>query len=323
MAFAIMRCAKKSSMGAVARSLKHCFRELPTPNADPSRTGENKSAFAKSTTEAIGKMRELLPEKRRKDAVIAVEYLMTASPEWWKSATTEQQEKFFNRCVAWLGDKYGRENILVATIHRDETSPHLSAYVVPLTADKRLSAKEFIGNKTKMSEDQTTFADRMKDLGLQRGIKGSKAKHQTIREYYALANSALTPKTPEIDVPEPKLLESKAAYGNRVAQATIDAINPALQQLSVQASTAKKRIEAAEREKAAAEARAVDAKNLANAAQLSRKNTQDEVEKLHAALLKAQNLIREGGEPLKRIQEQLKEREAQRQQPERGRGMGR
>lgn len=323
MAFAIMRCAKKSSMGAVARSLKHCFRELPTPNADPSRTPQNSSAGSRSTDEAMGQLRQLLPEKRRKDAVLVVEYLMTASPEWWKEATPEQQKAFFRHADQWLIEKYGKDNIIASVIHRDETSPHLSAFVVPLTADKRLSAKEFIGNKTKMSEDQTTFADKVKDLGLQRGIKGSKAKHQTIREYYALANSALTPKTPEIDVPEPKLLESKAAYGNRVAQATIDAINPALQQLSVQASTAKKRIEAAEREKAAAEARAVDAKNLANAAQLSRKNTQDEVEKLHAALLKAQNLIREGGEPLKRIQEQLKEREAQRQQPERGRGMGR
>ena len=308
MAFAIMRCAKKSSMGAVARSLKHCFRELPTPNADPSRTGDNKSAFAKSTTEAMGKMRELLPEKRRKDAVIAVEYLMTASPEWWKTATTEQQETFFNRCVAWLGDKYGRENILVATIHRDETSPHLSAFVVPLTADKRLSAKEFIGNKTKMSEDQTTFADRMKDLGLQRGIKGSKAKHQTIREYYALANTALAPKTPEIDVPEPNLLEGKAAYGNRVAQATLDAINPTFKQLSVQAATAKKQIDDAKREKAAAEAKAIEARN---AEILARR----EVAELKKWQEEARVRVRDGGEALQRWHDLLNGKNKQ-QEPE-------
>jgi hypothetical protein len=246
MAYAIMRCAKKSSMGAVARSLKHCFREAPTPNADPTRTHENKHGCAKSTEEAMGRLRELLPEKRRKDAVVCVEYLMTASPEWWKQASPQQQMEFFKRAAKWLSEKYGQENILVATIHRDETSPHLSAFVVPLTKDKRLSAKEFIGNKIKMSDDQTSFAEKMKDLGLERGIKGSKARHQTIREYYALANSVQPLKTPEIDVPEPKMLETKATYGNRVAQATIDAINPTVMGWQAKAAAAAKRIEAAE-----------------------------------------------------------------------------
>jgi hypothetical protein len=306
MAFAIMRCAKKSSMGAVARSLKHCFRELPTPNADPSRTGDNKSAFAKSTTEAMGKMRELLPEKRRKDAVVAVEYLMTASPEWWKSATTEQQEKFFNRCVAWLGDKYGRENILVATIHRDETSPHLSAFVVPLTADKRLSAKEFIGNKTKMSEDQTTFADRMKDLGLQRGIKGSKAKHQTIREYYALASKSLAPTWPEITLPEPSLLESKAAYGAKVFETVSTAYSNDAKHLWARATTADKRIEQANREKELALKGQTEARNEAILQRQMAKGTDEDNQKLRDRIQYLQKTIIAGGQPLQDLHDAYK-----------------
>ena len=306
MVFAIMRCAKKSSMGAVARSLKHCFRELPTPNADPSRTGDNKSAFAKSTTEAMGKMRELLPEKRRKDAVVAVEYLMTASPEWWKEATTEQQEKFFNRCVAWLGDKYGRENILVATIHRDETSPHLSAFVVPLTADKRLSAKEFIGNKTKMSEDQTTFADRMKDLGLQRGIKGSKAKHQTIREYYALANKSLAPTWPEIALPEPSLLESKAAYGAKVFETVSTAYSNDAKHLWARATTADKRIEQANREKELALKGQTEARNEAIQQRQMAKGTDEDNQKLRDRIRFLQKTIIAGGQPLQDLHDAYK-----------------
>lgn len=308
MAFAIMRCAKKSSMGAVARSLKHCFRELPTPNADPSRTGANKHGVAKSTTEAMGKLRELLPQKRRKDAVIAVEYLMTASPEWWKTATEKQQTAFFNRCAAWLGDKYGRENILVATIHRDETSPHLSAFVVPLTADKRLSAKEFIGNKTKMSEDQTTFADRMKDLGLQRGIKGSKARHQTIREYYALANQSLAPAWPEIALPEPSLLESKAAYGAKVFETVSTAYSNDTKHIWARATTAEKRIEQANREIAAAEAKAIEARN---AEILARR----EVTELKKWQEEARVRVRDGGEALQRWHDRLNGKNKQ-QEPE-------
>ena len=165
-AYAIMRCKKLAKMGNVAASLKHAFRERETPNADDSRTPENEHMAATSTDAAMGKLRELLPEKRRKDAVLCVEYVMTASPEWWKSASSQQQAEFFDRSRKWLADKYGAENILVASVHRDETSPHMTAFVVPKTKDGRLSAKEFIGNKAQMQADQTTFAAAVRDLGL-------------------------------------------------------------------------------------------------------------------------------------------------------------
>lgn len=183
--YAIMRCKKLATMGSVASSLQHCYRDRETPNADATRTPENEHHAAQSTTEAMGKLRELLPEKRRKDAVLAVEYVMTASPEWWKSASPQQQAEFFTRSKQWLADKYGADRIVTASIHRDEASPHLSAFVVPLTQDGRLSAKEFIGGRQKMRDDQTSYAQRVADLGLERGIEGSRAKHQAVKSYYA------------------------------------------------------------------------------------------------------------------------------------------
>lgn len=188
--YAIMRCSKLKTMGSVASSLQHNFRERETPNADAERTSENEHLAANSTDEAMGKLRELLPEKRRKDAVVAVEYLFATSPEWAESASEAAQALFFENAVCWLENKFGRCNVVVASIQRDETTPHLSAFVVPITQDGRLSAKEFIGNKAKMSADQDTFAEAVKEIGLERGIKGSKAKHQTIRQYYARVNSA-------------------------------------------------------------------------------------------------------------------------------------
>jgi len=74
--------------------------------------------------------------------------------------------------------------VIAATIHRDEISPHLSAFVVPLTQDGRLSAKQFIGSKTQMTRDQTKFAGAVASLGLQRGIEGSKARHTRIQAFY-------------------------------------------------------------------------------------------------------------------------------------------
>lgn len=206
-AYAIMRCKKLAKMGNVAASLKHAFRERDTPNADASRTPDNEHMAATSTDAAMGKLRDRLPEKRRKDAVLCVEYVMTASPEWWKSASSEQQAEFFDRSRKWLADKYGAENIIVASVHRDETSPHMTAFVTPITKDGRLSAKEFIGNKAQMTRDQTTFAAAVRDLGLTRGIEGSKARHQTIRAFYEALEHGPSHVTIEPSAVEPRVLE--------------------------------------------------------------------------------------------------------------------
>jgi hypothetical protein len=133
----------------------------------------------------MGKLRELLPEKRRKDAVLTVEYVMTASPEWWTKASKDEQADFFNQAHQWLVKKYGADRIITATIHRDEKTPHLSAFVVPLTQDGRLSAKDFIGNRTQMTADQTSFAKAVEHLGLERGIERSKSTHTSIKQHYA------------------------------------------------------------------------------------------------------------------------------------------
>ncbi|MBA7582422.1 Plasmid recombination enzyme [subsurface metagenome] len=238
MAYAIMRAKKLSSMGNVASSLQHCFRERETHNADASRTPDNEHREASSTSEAMGRLREMLPEKRRKDAVLAVEYVMTASPGWWETASPSQQTEFFDRSMSWLAEKYGADRIVTASIHRDETSPHLSAFVVPLTADGRLSAKEFIGSKVKMSADQTSYAAKVRDLGLERGIEGSRANHERVASFYgAIAKPVpaieITPETVAPRVLSKKwhstTLESPEMVANRVTKAVSEAYAPVIE----------------------------------------------------------------------------------------------
>lgn len=242
--YAIMRCKKLSSMGSVASSLKHAYRERETPNADSSRTPDNEHRAASSTDEAMGKLREMLPEKRRKDAVIAVEYVLTASPDWWKQASQAQQVKFFDQAQRWLAEKYGADRIVTASIHRDETSPHLSAFVVPLTKDGRLSAKEFIGNKAQMTRDQTTFAAAVADLGLYRGIEGSKARHTRVQAFYEalerpeIGHKTITPESVEPRTQQAqgfaerlglsKRVETSEAVAERLTGAMRKAYDPAI-----------------------------------------------------------------------------------------------
>ena len=228
MAYAIMRCKKLASAGSVASSLRHCYRERETANADAARTPQNEHGAASSTDEAMGKLRAMLPAKRRKDAVLAIEYLMTASPEWWEQATPEQQTDFFQQSKDWLARKFGADRIFVATIHRDETSPHLSAFVVPLTADGRLSAKELIGGRSQLSGDQTSYAECVQHLGLERGLEGSKARHTTISQYYSRVRLPV-PKAPVVEVPVPSLRDKAMTldYGHKVAESVIEQLTPA------------------------------------------------------------------------------------------------
>lgn len=253
-AFAIMRCKKLATMGNLAASLQHAYRERETPNADPQKTPSNEHWIAQNTNEAIGKVRALLPEKRRKDAVLAVEYVMTASPEWWSTASEDDQAKFFDLAHKWLSDKYGSDRIVTASIHRDETTPHMTAFVVPLTQDGRLSAKEFIGNKAQMTKDQTTFAAAVAGLGLVRGIEGSRATHQRVKAHYAAIQQAGTavPSITEAELKPQKVkgdtlaeklfgaVETTAGIVNRLNGKIADHVKPIAEQASVSAQNQKK-----------------------------------------------------------------------------------
>lgn len=248
--YAIMRCKKLTGMGSVASALQHCYRERETPNADAERTPENYCSVSQSAEEAMGKLRELLPEKRRKDAVLAVEYVMTASPEWWNEATPRQQAEFFARSEQWLENKYGKDRVVAAVVHRDEATPHLSAFVVPLTQDGRLSAKEFIGGRSKMRDDQSTYAESVKKLGLERGIEGSRATHQTVQHYYESINRGTRSQvsiSPE--ALEPRVLrkgiftkdvEDQAAIAKRLSQAVNDGFAGTIAMASQSAQNAKR-----------------------------------------------------------------------------------
>ncbi|WP_236880272.1 MobV family relaxase, partial [Clostridioides difficile] len=85
----------------------------------------------------------------------------------------DRQREFFQDSVKGFSDRYGADRVLNATVHRDETTPHLHIGVMPITQDGRLSAKA-IFTKTEMKARQTEFArDVGEKYGLERGEEGS------------------------------------------------------------------------------------------------------------------------------------------------------
>src|SRR5476651_400791 len=207
MGYAILRTQKLKSGIAVRRSLTHAFRERETPNADASRTPENTHIGAADVDEALAKFNERLAtqDKVRKNAVLAVEYLITASPEDMHGKTRQEQDAYFRDALKWVEDKHGKANVVYAGIHRDEQTPHMYAYVVPLDERGKLNCRSFLGGAKALSQMQTEFSQEVgQQHGLQRGIEGSKARHTSIQQYYSRVSKAFEP-LPEVKTPAPKL----------------------------------------------------------------------------------------------------------------------
>jgi len=206
MGFAILRTAKLKSGQAVRRSLAHAFREQDTPNADPNRRLDNSHHGALTVSEALGKFNARLPEKVRKNAVLGIEYLIGGSPEVMHGKTRDEQDLYFRDALQWLQEKHGAANVVYACIHRDEQTPHLSAFVVPIDERGKLNCRSFLGVQHSLRQMQTDFAAKVGEQhGLERGIQGSKAKHVSIAQYYSRVNAELE-LLPEITTPHPKPL---------------------------------------------------------------------------------------------------------------------
>ena len=156
MAKAILRTAKLKTLGNIASSLSHNYRTRKTPNADPNRSHENlhDMSTAREVSEGI---KSRIPAKHRADAVLAVEYFIGASPEYFKTIDDPKGEKYFALARKWLVERHGAENVISTSVHLDETSPHLIAYVVPLDEKGTLNAKQFLGGKQVLSRMQTDF----------------------------------------------------------------------------------------------------------------------------------------------------------------------
>lgn len=198
MAYAIMRSKKHKLGGGLTSALQHLYRERETPNADTSVSNLRFKDDGEQSTEAalerlygeLKRVSETSNKKIRKDAIVAVEYVMTASPEWFSDDPKEREKqagRLATEAREWLKETYPDGRIIAAQIHMDETTPHLSIFVTPTVKnDDRLtlSAKTIIGDKKKMSQQQDSFAERMKPLGLKRGVKGSQATHEAVNRFY-------------------------------------------------------------------------------------------------------------------------------------------
>ena len=203
--YGIMRLEKLKSNSEIGGAASHHTRSRPTPNSD--RYGTDNPAGGIEILAGSGdavpaqvqnRIQEATGKNPRKNAVLALDVFLGASPEFFRPENPNQAgeynrervEEFKTHAMEWLKTEFGEENIICAVVHLDESTPHVQAIVTPITDDGRLSAKDFTGGKQRLQKMQDRFADAVKPLGLERGQRGSKARHKTIRQYYAEAEES-------------------------------------------------------------------------------------------------------------------------------------
>lgn len=83
--------------------------------------------------------------QNRKDVNVMCDWIITAP----KDLPEEDLKRFFSFSFDFFSQRYGKENVISANVHMDETTPHMHFAFIPVTKDKKksvykVSAKEVL-----------------------------------------------------------------------------------------------------------------------------------------------------------------------------------
>jgi hypothetical protein len=235
--YCCVRVEKIKSFAHMSKADTHNRRTSLVPNADPlKRAANSELVLSPSTYHA---WRERVGDQTvRKNAVLALQVYLLRSPEW------EGDELEWERASqAWLEQTYGKDNVIESIVHRDETTPHFHALVVPLDEKGKLNARKVCGTPATFQGYQTSYAQAVAHLGLKRGVPKelTGASHETIGEYYERTKD-LAHVEAQIELKEEQLREEDA---------NVRRLDAARERLVWEAREARQAATAAKREAAA------------------------------------------------------------------------
>lgn len=196
MSYSIIRVAKVKTGTNTTGIQKHVQREnnnYENEDIDHSKTylnydlvNANKQNFNNLIDEKI-EQNYTGKRKIRTDAIKHIDGLITSDNDFFDNQTPEDTKQFFEYAKEFLEQEYGKDNLLYATVHMDEKTPHMHYGVVPITDDGRLSAKEVVGNKKALTAFQDRFNEyvNQRGYGLERGQSRqvTNAKHDQVNRY--------------------------------------------------------------------------------------------------------------------------------------------
>lgn len=214
MGYAVLHLDK--APGNEAPMTAHIERTQMPKNADPERTHLNRELIefpegVRDRTQAIQHRLDNagLTRKIGTNQIRAIRVMLTGSPkDMQRIQTNGKLDEWCNDNIEWLQKTYGADNLVSAVLHMDEATPHIHATVVPIVTGERRKAKkkppdepgkkqyrkknpdaarlcaDDVMARDKLTSYQDSYGEAMAKYGLQRGIKGSEARHISTQEFY-------------------------------------------------------------------------------------------------------------------------------------------
>lgn len=144
------------------------------------------------------KVKEIIDTKRtskraiRKDAVTYSECIISSDNDFFRKLDIKEQQRFFEVSLKFLENRIGKDNIISANVHLDESTPHMHLGFVPMNLDGSLSAKKMI-NRNFLREIQENLPYTLQKNGfdIQRGEKDNKVKHIDQKTYKSNLNKEI------------------------------------------------------------------------------------------------------------------------------------
>lgn len=144
------------------------------------------------------KVKDIIDSKRttkkaiRKDAVTYCECIISSDNDFFRNLDIKEQQRFFEVSLKFLENRIGKDNIISANVHLDETTPHMHLGFVPMNLDGSLSAKKMV-NRNFLREIQENLPYTLQKNGfdIQRGEKDNNVKHIDQKIYKSNLNKEI------------------------------------------------------------------------------------------------------------------------------------
>mgnify|MGYP001772971555 CR=1 FL=1 len=172
MSKAILRFEKLKSLSAVSSFERHGKDRSRLANrSHPEREEFNREYIPRiyENKTMVERWRECVGDATiRSNAVYAIEAVLAFSPEQ-ESFIRQNRESWIKANAKWLSSAFnGSRNVISLRVDEDEKTLHAHALIVPMY-DGKLNCKHFLNGKRCLIELQTSYANAMKEFGLERG----------------------------------------------------------------------------------------------------------------------------------------------------------
>ena len=185
-----MQKMKAVNLGGAYRHNERIFENHSNKDIDTSRshlnyelTERDRELSYKSQIEDYINENKVSERAIRKDAVLCDEWIITSDKTFFEKLDQEKTRDFFETAKNYFAENYGEENIAYASVHLDESTPHMHMGVVPFENGKLSSKAMFDREELKKIQDELPKYMNEHGFDLQRGELNSEAKHKTVAEF--------------------------------------------------------------------------------------------------------------------------------------------